>query len=570
MGEIMVLQLLVGRREKAAAQRSFRQQLEAQLGFRAEENIGYQGGGGTFKVYSQGPGTLYYAYNPPNTEDITPRHWNSFGIYGSNGVGGIGVEINIPSEENSGRVAGFFARDIETGLIFVMHDGGIGGGRKGIGKDSFLAWMGEDLELAVADGTRRVGLRVAELSSPDLSTQIWNFVMKVDRFKIEASNDRLNTSKFKSKVSRSAERRKALLRSEATLQANIVNEIALREPRLYADYDRRAVHDLFEPDTIFTPQTGKWGISGIVRLNDRPGDFVLFVTFGKEEGTHAFDESISDTGIVRWQSQPKQRFSDRSIAELIEHDERTNTLHLFLRTSSRRGGVPPPYTYLGPLRYVEHDADREQPVHIAWELLNWPIPKDVVSAMQLTILSERDLADASISSVSDEAPASSGQLAQEDPPKGNGRKGESTRSFKAMKRRYLSSEESRDLGLKGELLVFANEKQRLTSAGRCDLADGVSHVSVDEGDGAGYDIASFFADGRPKFIEVKTTTGPKSAEFFISPGEVAFSAEKRDQFELCRLFEFDARLNCAKYYSIFGAVEDHFELTQTQFRARAE
>lgn len=334
----MALQLLVGHQEKAVAQGAFRQQLEAQLGFRAEESIGYQGGGGTYKVYSRGPGTLYYAYNPPVAGDKTPRHWNSFGVYGPNGVGGIGVEINIPSEQNSGRVAGFFARDPASGLIYVMHDGGIGGGRKGISKYPFIAWMDEDLELAVADKTKRVGLRVAELGSTDLAAQIWHFVQKVDRFKKEVSSGQLNSSTFHKKIAKSTQSRRELLSSKAAPKATNVVPIALREPHLYADYDRRAVHDLFEPNTPFTPQAGKWGLPGIIRLSERPGDFVLFVTFGKEEGSRAFDESISDNGVLRWQSQPKQRFSDHSVIDLIDHDERVNTVHLFLRTSGRRGG----------------------------------------------------------------------------------------------------------------------------------------------------------------------------------------------------------------------------------------
>jgi hypothetical protein len=43
---------------------------------------------------------------------------------------------------------------------------------------------------------------------------------------------------------------------------------------LYQDYTRKDVHDIFEPDSRFTPQSGKWGISGIVQIADREGDFV--------------------------------------------------------------------------------------------------------------------------------------------------------------------------------------------------------------------------------------------------------------------------------------------------------
>jgi hypothetical protein len=45
---------------------------------------------------------------------------------------------------------------------------------------------------------------------------------------------------------------------------------------LWQTYDRRAVHDIFEPQTTFTPQTGTWGLQGIVRLQESPDDFVLF------------------------------------------------------------------------------------------------------------------------------------------------------------------------------------------------------------------------------------------------------------------------------------------------------
>jgi hypothetical protein len=55
---------------------------------------------------------------------------------------------------------------------------------------------------------------------------------------------------------------------------------------LYEDYTREDAHDIFEHDTRFTPHSGKWGIAGIVSIADREGDFVLFVTFGKKQGTH--------------------------------------------------------------------------------------------------------------------------------------------------------------------------------------------------------------------------------------------------------------------------------------------
>src|SRR5215471_18928286 len=47
---------------------------------------------------------------------------------------------------------------------------------------------------------------------------------------------------------------------------------------IFADYDRRDVHDIFSPHTNFTPGAGLWGMLGIVEYE--PKEFALFVTFG--------------------------------------------------------------------------------------------------------------------------------------------------------------------------------------------------------------------------------------------------------------------------------------------------
>jgi len=68
-------------------------------------------------------------------------------------------------------------------------------------------------------------------------------------------------------------------------------------------------------------------------------------------------------------------------------------------------------------------------------------------------------------------------------------------------------ERNRALGRAGEERVLAHERSVLRSAGRDDLARKVRWVSEEDGDGAGYDIASFASDGLPRLIEVKTTNG---------------------------------------------------------------
>src|SRR5437016_8152691 len=109
---------------------------------------------------------------------------------------------------------------------------------------------------------------------------------------------------------------------------------------LYENYTREDVHDIFDPDSTFTPSAGTWGIQGIVRIPSRPGDFVLFVTFGQSAGDYVFDEGVAASGVLSWQSQPRQGLRDRIVKELIAHDEALNSIYLFLRTAERR-----PYTF---------------------------------------------------------------------------------------------------------------------------------------------------------------------------------------------------------------------------------
>jgi hypothetical protein len=81
-------------------------------------------------------------------------------------------------------------------------------------------------------------------------------------------------------------------------------------------------------------------------------------------------------------------------------------------------------------------------------------------------------------------------------------------------------ERNRALGKAGEERVLKHERDTLTAAGREDLAQQIRWVSEEDGDGAGYDIASFDADGRQRLIEVKTTNGWERTPFHISRNDL--------------------------------------------------
>lgn len=123
---------------------------------------------------------------------------------------------------------------------------------------------------------------------------------------------------------------------------------------------------------------------------------------------------------------------------------------------------------------------------------------------------------------------------------------------------------NRQLGFAGEELVFAHERKVLNAMGRTDLAKRMRWVSKEEGDGAGYDIASFEPDGMPRLIEVKTTNGWERTPFHITRNEIAVANDNRNCWHLVRLWNFARE---PKGFAIRPPLESYVELTPTSFLA---
>ena len=114
----------------------------------------------------------------------------------------------------------------------------------------------------------------------------------------------------------------------------------------------------------------------------------------------------------------------------------------------------------------------------------------------------------------------------------------------ALKNYFEIESRNRSLGRAGEDFIMEFERARLRDAGKESLADRIEHISVTQGDGAGFDIRSFEKNGTDRFIEVKTTRWGKQTPFLVSRNEVAVSRYRSDRYHLFRLFNFrdDARL----------------------------
>lgn len=123
---------------------------------------------------------------------------------------------------------------------------------------------------------------------------------------------------------------------------------------------------------------------------------------------------------------------------------------------------------------------------------------------------------------------------------------------------------NRALGCAGEERVLVHERATLMAAGRQDLANRVRWVSEEDGDGAGYDIASYQADGRDRLIEVKTTNGWERTPFHITRNELEVADSRRDAWHLVRLWDFRRK---PRAFEISPPLEPHVELTPTIFQA---
>jgi Domain of unknown function (DUF3883) len=105
------------------------------------------------------------------------------------------------------------------------------------------------------------------------------------------------------------------------------------------------------------------------------------------------------------------------------------------------------------------------------------------------------------------------------------------------------------IGELGELFVIEQEKKRLISAGRSDLAQMITHISKENGDSAGYDVLSYDINGIEKKIEVKTTVGNVSDDFFLTENEYQ-CMNNNDNYYIYRVFNYSKEENTGQIKEI--------------------
>lgn len=315
----------------------------------------------------------------------------------------------------------------------------------------------------------------------------------------------------------------------------------------YKKYSRKEVHDIFSPDTKFTPQSGTWGMQGIVRVPETEHDYIFFVTYGKEQSGHKFKENVDENGILMWQSQPAQTLNESRIIDFINHDDSKNNIYLFLRTFSKED-----YTYMGLLAYVDHDNQREKPVYFKWQILDWNEDNtcELIKDEKINMYDIKEIdAKKFVLELNEEETEYSYEY--------KNRNGKNTEEFYNNKNINFEGEikKNTELGNKGEDIVVEYEKNRLIIDGRRDLAEKVFATREIAGNAERFDVLSYDKDGNEKYIEVKTTRGGINNIFHISENEVKFSKQYQDKYYLYRVYNFNAKTMSADLKIIKGAIK---------------
>ena len=117
-----------------------------------------------------------------------PRYLNAFGTT-ENGFGpSATVEVNVASKRRNDQFTGFFARNIATGTIYLMHSGSINpGGYK------FRPWLGEKQFFASdGSGPPRAGYIVVPVNTPTSGRSLIRYIESVVSYRQAGGNNKVN------------------------------------------------------------------------------------------------------------------------------------------------------------------------------------------------------------------------------------------------------------------------------------------------------------------------------------------------------------------------------------------
>ena len=192
--------LIESKDEIEQAQRKLEAAISRDFKKKTTMHIGYPGGT-TYDAKVFTDGNYWYWSSDLDDKDIpNPRRLNWFGLFRNNADLQISVEINTAYVGRNDQVAGFFARNNDTGSIYLFHSGRVGGGTKGIGKTAFLAWSNQrPINVVDSSGNFKEGVVVMPIEGVAASRSVVRYVDTISRFKQAVRLGKINSLEFQTK-----------------------------------------------------------------------------------------------------------------------------------------------------------------------------------------------------------------------------------------------------------------------------------------------------------------------------------------------------------------------------------
>jgi superfamily II DNA or RNA helicase/HKD family nuclease len=174
--------------------------------------------------------------------------------------------------------------------------------------------------------------------------------------------------------------REAAVRSELTELLSVLDRRSRTRPlpsplppeiplSLHARYTRQEVIAALGFASGVKPKVTQGGILWVPQANAD----VFFVDLQKAERDYSPTTMYRDYAINRelfhWESQSRQTETHKTVQRYIHHNERRTHVLLFVRPAKTFELGTQPFTFLGPVEYVDHRGDR--PVAFTWRL---PVP----------------------------------------------------------------------------------------------------------------------------------------------------------------------------------------------------
>ena len=178
-----MLRTIIDPDEIAMCQSRLERALKARIKDKADFVFGYPGGHGEWPAYFNDD----MWWGKPRRENDRIYNWFGTEKLVLKQINNISVEINVPRAGINRKVNGLFAKDEDSGDVFIMHRGKL----RGVEKDTFLSWY-RGRPQTIKDGDRiSEALPIACLDSSDSYYLIRDFTREVEIFKRENKEGRL-------------------------------------------------------------------------------------------------------------------------------------------------------------------------------------------------------------------------------------------------------------------------------------------------------------------------------------------------------------------------------------------